>query len=99
MDTMCTEHITQKTEATNWRIVSKWAEHIMPRKILLVQNQVTTEYCCEWLLFTLGSRLLQGSGRGYHDVPKIKAINRQLVHKWTAHIWSSKSQFKLKSGY
>ena len=52
--------------------------HIRPRKIFLVQNQVTTEYCCEWLLFTLGSRLLQGSGRGYHDVPKIKATNRQM---------------------
>ena len=46
MDTMCTEHITLKTEATNWRFVSKWAACI----VRLVHNQVTTEYCCEWIL-------------------------------------------------
>ena len=62
MDTMCTQHITLKTQATNLQLVSKCAAHIRRGKILLVQNQVTTEYCCEWLLCNycnLGSRLLQ----------------------------------------
>ena len=49
-DFSSTEHITLKAEATNRRLVSKLAVHIRPRKILLVQNQVTTEYCYEWLL-------------------------------------------------
>ena len=74
-----TELTTLKTEATNGWLVSKQTAHLRPKKIYLVQNQVTTEYFYEWLLFTLGSRLLQG--RGYHlFLPQV------MCQKWKPQI-------------
>ena len=39
-----------KTEAINWWLISKSCAHIRSGKIPLMRNQVTTCYCCEWLL-------------------------------------------------
>ena len=88
-----------KTEAINWRLIFKYRVHIRSGKIHLMRYQVTTEYCCDWLLCMYGVLLQATNVKGtltIRGIPKTEATNWRLVSICTAHIRSGKF-LKLKT--
>ena len=55
-----------KTEAKNLLMVFKCSAHTRSGLILFMEKQVTTDYCCEWLLSILGWLLQATAVRGYY---------------------------------
>ena len=91
-----------KTEAINWRLVSKSTAHISSGKIHSMEDQVTTCCCCEWLLCLLGWCLQASAVKGYHIflLQVVCQKRKPQIDGWflsLLHIYGQEKSFQWKT--